>query len=273
MTRIPNTDWRPVKNFTKGSVNRPARGVVIHTAEGSFEGTIAWQNNAASSVSSHVVVAKDGRAAQCVDLDDKAWCQAAGNTDWLSIECEGFGSRGETLTSAQVNTIAHIFAWAHTHYGIPLAATDDPINGRGLGWHGMGGSKWGAHYHCPGAQIVAQRVDIINIAAALSGQAPVAPVAPVGPLVDLYQAAKRLAGTIGSGPILRRGDHGFAVRDLQFALIAGAAQQVSVDGQFGGQTETAVKNVQRFFHLPTVDGIVGGQTRRLLAEVLRRKYP
>ena len=59
-------------------------------------------------------------------------------------------------------------------------------------------------------------------------------------------------------PLLRRGDEGFNVRILQYLLRA-QQQQVGVDGQFGPQTEGAVRNFQSARHLG-VDGVVGDQT-------------
>jgi peptidoglycan hydrolase-like protein with peptidoglycan-binding domain len=49
------------------------------------------------------------------------------------------------------------------------------------------------------------------------------------------------------------------VKSLQFLLNGKAKQGLGVDGVFGRKTDTAVRNVQRFFDL-SVDGIVGEQT-------------
>lgn len=142
------------------------RGVVLHIAEGTYAGTISWERNAASDVSSHFVSAKDGRAAQLVDTDDRPWTQGAGNSEWLSIEFEGYS--GQTLTAQQLEFAARVLAKAHQVYGVPLQLADSP-SGRGLGWHGMGGAAWGGHTNCPGAPIVAQRPAIIARAKAIVG--------------------------------------------------------------------------------------------------------
>lgn len=269
MTRIPGADWRPVRNYTPNSVTRPPRGLVLHTAVGSYEGTISWCNNPASSVSCYAVIAKDGRMAQLVDLDNKAWTQAAGNADWIGVEMEG---NQEPLTGPQLQTVARLYAWLVQTYGVPLAKTDSPT-GRGLGWHGMGGSAWGGHFQCPGPAMVAQRDEILRVAGALLNQpVPTPTPPPANPWADLYRAAHELGLRFANGATLRRGDTGPSVRDLQFALVAGANQSVTVDGQFGAQTELGVKNVQRFMHL-TVDGICGLNTRAALAEILKVKFP
>ena len=47
--------------------------IVCHITEGSFEGAVSWLTNPASQVSSHFVVAQDGRVAQLVKIEDTAW--------------------------------------------------------------------------------------------------------------------------------------------------------------------------------------------------------
>lgn len=174
-TRYPAAIWHSSPNRSSG-VNRPPRGAVLHTAEGSFDGTVGWQMNPASQISSYFVVAKDGRIAQMVDLADKAWTQGSGNPDWVGIECEGFGSKGEPLAPAQLESVAQIYAWLHREYGVQLVATDDP-NGHGLGWHGMGGQAWGGHFGCPGDPIKNQRGQILARVTSIIGGKP-SPVTP-----------------------------------------------------------------------------------------------
>jgi hypothetical protein len=143
----------------QGGPMRECRGVVLHVAQGTFEGTVAWCLNPASDVSAHFVSAKNGRAAQVVDTDLTAWTQSAGNGSWISIEFEGYA--GDSLTSEQVEFAAQVLAQTHrAHPLVPLQLADSP-DGRGLGWHGMGGAPWGGHTGCPGAPIVAQRPAIL----------------------------------------------------------------------------------------------------------------
>lgn len=164
-TRFPFAAWRPTAvNFRHGGVVRPPNGLVLHIAQGSFAGTENWERNPKAQVSSYAVVGKLGQIVQEVDLDDRAWTESAGNDNWIGVEFEGFA--GESLTAAQITRAAQILAFLHTHYGVPLQATDD-VNGHGLGWHGMGGNAWGGHQGCPGAPIVAQRPQIIAAAAKL----------------------------------------------------------------------------------------------------------
>jgi hypothetical protein len=64
--------------------------------------------------------------------------------------------------------------------------------------------------------------------------------------------------TAATGPLLRRGAHGDAVRRLQQRLN-GAGARLAVDGIFGPRTEQAVRSFQQARHL-IVDGVVGPQT-------------
>ena len=67
-------------------------------------------------------------------------------------------------------------------------------------------------------------------------------------------------------PVLSLGSTGVDVKRLQALLVHFAGQgQVTIDGNFGAQTEQAVKNVQAFFRI-TVDGWVGAQTWTILID-------
>ena len=94
----------------------------------------------------------------------------------------------------------------------------------------------------------------------------------VGGLAGLYVALSALSKTIGSGPVLKQGSTGQAVKDVQLALVGGFGQKIAVDGSFGPKTTEAVKNAQRYFKI-AADGIVGPQTRRVLAAVLATRFP
>lgn len=138
-------------------------GVVVHIAAGYYEGTISWQRNPDSNVSSHFVVSKTGKIAQMVDTSIAAWTQRDGNGEWLSIENEGF--LPDRLTDAQVEANAKILAKAHQMHGVPLVVTNTPRS-RGLGHHSMGaenGINWG-HPQCPGPNIKAQKPAIVALA-------------------------------------------------------------------------------------------------------------
>ncbi|WP_405019542.1 N-acetylmuramoyl-L-alanine amidase [Kitasatospora sp. NBC_00070] len=158
MARMPGTTWiGPTPNRTVGG-QAARRGLALHIQDGSEAGSEAWFKNPEAQASSHFLNPKVGGLRQMVDTDDKAWAQAAGNPYWISVENEGRG--GDALTASQIENCARLLAWLHTTYDVALQLTDDP-NGRGLGWHGMGGAAWGGHPDCPGKAVLAQRGQIL----------------------------------------------------------------------------------------------------------------
>lgn len=165
MARMPDALWRPVPNRTPGG-QETVRGVVLHVMQGSLEGSDSWFRNTASSASAHFGVGKDGRIWQWVDTADRAWAQASGNREWLSIEHEGYA--GQPLTAKQLAATAKIIAWAAKTHHFPIQLADSATT-RGVGWHGMGGSAWGGHLGCPGDRIVKQRADLVAAAKDIAG--------------------------------------------------------------------------------------------------------
>lgn len=144
------------------------RGMVIHIAEGYYEGTISWQKNPDANVSSHFVVAgphdvpkgrPDGKIAQMVDTSTSAWTQRSGNGKWLSVENSGFTPGA--LSAAQIESNAQLYARGVREYKWPLKLAANP-NDVGLGYHSMGCSyNWG-HCDCPGPNIIAQLPTILD---------------------------------------------------------------------------------------------------------------
>lgn len=63
-------------------------------------------------------------------------------------------------------------------------------------------------------------------------------------------------------PVLRSGSRGADVRKLQRIIRDHAGGGVTVDGDFGPQTDRRVRDLQRFFGLP-VDGVAGEKTWRV----------
>ncbi|MCZ0980143.1 peptidoglycan-binding protein [Streptomyces diastatochromogenes] len=172
MARFSGATWKPIPtNYTAGGQDS-VRGVVIHIMDGSYAGTDSWFRNPAAQASSHFGTSRAGQLCQWVDTANRAWAQAGGNRTWLSIENEGRG--GDALTDAQLSRCAEVLAWAHKTHGVPLQLTTDP-NGRGLGYHGMGGSAWGGHTSCPGSRVVAQLPEIVKRAKAIVGGSDPAP--------------------------------------------------------------------------------------------------
>ncbi|MBW4508179.1 MAG: peptidoglycan-binding protein [Scytonematopsis contorta HA4267-MV1] len=75
-------------------------------------------------------------------------------------------------------------------------------------------------------------------------------------------------------PTLRRGSQGQQVKLLQDLLNQADRKQnfgnpppLNIDGDFGANTETAVKNFQKYYGL-TIDGVVGAKTWAKLQAVV-----
>lgn len=163
--------WSDISQWAGNTVNNGGKryvtkGLVLHIAEGSYTGTIAWSKNPSANVSYHFVIAKDGRCAQTLDTDLVAWTQANGNSSWMSVEFEG--RTGDSLTPQMIEAAAQLFARIHKVYGVPLQLTNTP-NMSGLGHHSMGGPDWGQHPLCPGQPIINQKQLILNRAIAIAG--------------------------------------------------------------------------------------------------------
>lgn len=165
MALFSKAKWRPVKNFTNNGQEK-VLGVVVHIMDGTLEGSEAWFNNSSAQASSHFGTGKDGELRQWVDTADRAWAQAAGNRDHLSVENEGHG--GDSLTSAQIEANAQVLAWAAKKYGFKLQLATS-TSSQGLAYHALGGSAWGGHTSCPGSKIIAQLPAILARAKAING--------------------------------------------------------------------------------------------------------
>lgn len=166
MTLCPFAIWRPVPSHSGPMASH--NGLVLHVQVGD-NSCYGEFSNPANQASSTWWVAKSGVLEQYVDADMAAWTEAAGNFTWDSVETEG--TPDQPLTSAQIATLAKLYAWGHSQYGWPYALTDD-VNGRGFIWHGAGGVAWGNHPDCPGDLRKAQRQQILDLA---QGSVPVPP--------------------------------------------------------------------------------------------------
>ena len=129
------------------TVNKSSRNgykpmfICWHIADGSYNGTISWETDKDSKVSSHFVLGKNGEVAQIVPLNMAAWTQGGirnpthpyvkshpsvnPNQYCVSIECEGFwkDTKGK-LTDAQFNSAVdltkHIVSEVKKLYNIDI---------------------------------------------------------------------------------------------------------------------------------------------------------
>ncbi len=133
------------------------RGLVLHVQEG--EGSLYERfNTPGIKTSSHFWVSRDGETEQYVSVLDRAWAQVEGNGSWASVETSGFATR--SLTEAQVDAVARIYAWGAGSHGWPPAVSERPDQ-PGLGVHSMGGAAWGGH-ECPGTLRSGRRAEIVR---------------------------------------------------------------------------------------------------------------
>lgn len=152
------------------------RGVVLHIAEGTYRGTISWQNNPnqeyrdgtkVTTCSTWIVGRAEGEWAQMVDSSRIAWCQRDGSRTWLSIELAGYAPNPPTAW--QIEACAQLLVWAHITHGIPVAIADHPDE-RGIGHHSMDrewlGEEWG-HDSCPGSGVIGAKSAIAARARAI----------------------------------------------------------------------------------------------------------
>jgi hypothetical protein len=158
--------WRgPPDPTNYGGSMVECRGLVLHIAEGTYEGTIGWMKNPTSDVSAHFVIGLGGEVAQMLDTSVTAWTQGAGNGHWVSVENAGFHT-GQ-FTPAQIEANAALMAWLMATHGVKATIATGP-NGYGLGHHGMGGAAWGNHPLCPGPANVALKPQILARAIAIN---------------------------------------------------------------------------------------------------------
>ncbi len=135
-----------------------------HIADGTYNGTISWETNPASKVSSHFVLGKNGEVAQMVELDRAAWTQGDikkpslpyakqhpelnPNLYCVSIECEGFwkdtkGKLTDKALDSAVELTKHIVAEVKRIYGVTI-----PIDREHIIGHYQINSV--TRSHCPG---------------------------------------------------------------------------------------------------------------------------
>lgn len=79
---MPNVAQAISPNIFKGRAGLAIRAVCIHIAQGSYIGSVDWLTKTASGVSSHFMVAKDGRITQMVNLFDTAY---ANGLSWSTL--------------------------------------------------------------------------------------------------------------------------------------------------------------------------------------------
>lgn len=126
------------------------RLIVWHIAEGTYNGTVGWEKNPQSEVSSHFVLGKNGDITQLVPIDKAAWTQGVvkgpthpyvkahpgvnPNLYCISIECEGFwkdtkGKLTDKALKAAAELTRYIVHEVKRIYGYTIPIDRDHIIG------------------------------------------------------------------------------------------------------------------------------------------------
>jgi len=111
--------WDPASsaNYT-ASRSAAVSAVTIHTAQGSYAGTISWFKNASAQVSAHYVIrSSDGQVTQMVRHGHTAWHVRNHNSYTLGIEHEGYVDNASWYTSAMYNASAALVRHFCASYG------------------------------------------------------------------------------------------------------------------------------------------------------------
>ena len=178
-----------------------------HIADGTYNGTISWETNPSSKVSSHFVLGKNGEVTQMVELDRAAWTQGDikkpslpyakqhpelnPNLYCVSIECEGFwkdtkGKLTDKALESAVELTKHIVAEVKRIYGVEI-----PIDREHIIGHYQINSV--TRSHCPG-----ELFPFDELIAGARGEQPLADK-PAGKPVEHPQADKKLLYTVQVG--------------------------------------------------------------------------
>ncbi|KLI99034.1 hypothetical protein WQ56_13820 [Luteimonas sp. FCS-9] len=100
--------WEPAHTGNYAASRTAAVGAVaLHTAQGSYAGTISWFKNAAAGVSAHYVIrSADGQVTQMVRHAHTAWHVRSHNATTIGIEHEGYVDNPSWYTSAMYDASA-----------------------------------------------------------------------------------------------------------------------------------------------------------------------
>ena len=108
-----STDYGPAiwnaAHSTNYNASRSAAvsAVTLHTAQGSYAGTISWFKNSTANVSAHYVIrSSDGQVTQMVRNAHTAWHVRNQNSYTLGIEHEGYVNNSAWYTTAMYNASA-----------------------------------------------------------------------------------------------------------------------------------------------------------------------
>ena len=152
----PRVDLAAQTNYTQAERPQSAiRFVIIHVAEGSYLGTVAWLRDPRAHSSANFVVGRDGKVQELVPLHDIAWHAGnwAYNVRSVGIENVGFTNDPAGFTLPEYRASARLAAVIARrslipidrhhiigHYQVP--DPNDPLQGGGIDNHTDPGRYW-----------------------------------------------------------------------------------------------------------------------------------
>ncbi|MFH0244551.1 peptidoglycan-binding protein [Streptomyces sp. HK10] len=285
-------------NYTPGRSSAITH-VVVHVTQGSYAGSISWFQNPSSNVSAHYVIrSSDGEVTQTVRDRDTAWHARSGNPYSIGLEHEGYVDNPSWFTDAMYRSSAALTRHLCDRYGIPkdrshiVGHVEVPGND-----HTDPGPNWNWTYYMQlvrdgdatapvqlnftsystlrsgstGAQVKAAQ-HLLNSHGFDAGTVDGVFGSGTESAVRAFQNNRSLTAdgvvgartwtallSAGTKPVLKQGSSGADVERLQRSLTAALGRTVDIDGAFGPNTETAVRDYQSSRGL-AVDGIVGSGT-------------
>jgi hypothetical protein len=218
--------WDPAPGCNYSNASRGIGDVdyvIIHTAQGSYSGTINWFKNCSANVSAHYVVSTTGQITQMVDEEDSAWHVSCWNSLSVGIEHEGYAEDpGTWYTTAMYQASAGLVADILASWNLPADRNHvlghseiDPACNGSAHWDPGGGWDWTTFMNLVGG----------------STTPPVQPTNLVGYIrhTDLYDAAYGIAGATvdvpGIGSTTTNADGYYSFNDTidgQFTICASA---------------------------------------------------
>ena len=221
----------------------PVTMLLLHyTGMRSAEAALKRLSEQGSDVSAHYLVFEDGATVQFVPEARRAW--HAGEARWA-------GESDVNSRSVGIEIVNPGHDWGYTDFPDAQIAKVIALSRDVVARHAIAPDRVLAHSDVAPArkQDPGEKFPWARLAAAGVGLW----VAP-GPIVDGL-------------PVLKRGDSGAAVRDLQQRLAA-YGYDVAVGGTYDAATANVVTAFQRHFRPAPVDGIADASTQATLAKLL-----
>lgn len=122
----PGAVWKPANSNGYEVANRPKShpitGIVIHTMQGTYDGSTDWFQNPQARVSAHYLIGSDGRIEQMVQEKDIAYHAGSMeyNSKTIGIEHEGWVDQQKWYTPKLFDASARVAAYLVKKYNIPI---------------------------------------------------------------------------------------------------------------------------------------------------------